>query len=234
MDLLAIAQRVTDEVGLPRPTAVATASDQLSRQLFALANATLEDLGDKDWPCVSHTFNFDTVVNQQSYDTPNGFRRLLPDTMYNQANQSGVDGSLTPQMWQQSRTQTLNSTNSKYQFRFAGNPLQIKLTPTPQIVETLWVDYIGTERVTAEDSTLKELFTADTDTPLFPDILVRMGLKWRIKHAKGLDYSEDYNAYQAAVNQKYAQECAFGSVAITRRTGEDVLMDGYVPENGFG
>lgn len=75
----------------------------------------------------------------------------------------------------------------------------------------------------------------DDDTSLVPERLVRMGLKWRIKHAKGLDYSEDFNVYENARKTEYSQMLDLDDIPVSVRavvtTG---LADPTVAENGFG
>lgn len=235
MSLLSIAKRVTDEVGLPTPSAVATGTDQLARQLFALANATLEELGRMNWPCLQPSYEFTTVINQESYPVPPDFKRFVTDTAWLSTLYYQMRGSLTAAEWTQRRN-GLPSLAGRYRFRAFGDPFQISITPVPQLVETVVMEYVTTYLAKDVDGIPLPLYESDSDVARVPEELVRMGLKWRIKHAKGLDYSEDYNKYEENKAILLAQQLNLGSVAVAYRWNAETpeLGDGYVPEQGYG
>jgi hypothetical protein len=233
--LLTSATRVADEVGLTRPTALAASSDQLARQMFALANATLEELSEKDWPILVERYEFNTVVDQAEYSLPADFKRQIADTAYLASAYYEMRGSLTPAEWERRRS-GLPSYIGRYRYRVFGNPLQLHMTPAPQTVESVVLEYISNKLATDVNGAPVELYTSDTDVSVVPEELVRMGLKWRIKHAKGLDYSEDYNRYDSACKTRMAHELNLGAMPVAQRSYADTpeLGDGYVPETGFG
>lgn len=235
MTLLTVAQRVADEVGLPRPSAVATGTDQLSRQMFALANAVLEELGEINWPVLEIPYQFNTVAGQSQYALPNDFDREVSDTAYLSTLYYELRGSLTPAEWHRRRS-GLPSYTGRYRYRTFGNPLKINITPVPQTVETVTLEYVTTNYAKDTNGVAIPLYSADNDVSLMPEELVRMGLKWRIKHAKGLDYSEDYNKYERTRKTLFAQQLNLGSVPVAQRTLADTpeLGGGYVPEVGYG
>ncbi|TXH44517.1 MAG: hypothetical protein E6Q97_32440 [Desulfurellales bacterium] len=235
MDLLEITRRVTASVGLPRPNAVATSSDQLAQQLFSLANDTLEELCDMDWPVLRRTWDLYTVISTEQYDTPTDFKKLSPAAFWNQDQKYRVRGALTSQEWRKERAV---QTTSRYKFTFGGDTELLKITPAPTVVELLKIDYFTNYRaVSADGVDYGELFQLDTDIPLVPDDLVRMGLKWRIKHAKGLEYGEDYNLYESKRKEKLAQQLSLGDIDVAVRNAyatDPYITDGYIPQDGFG
>lgn len=236
MTLLNIAQRVADEVGLPRPGSVAASSDQLARQMFALANATLEELGKMNWPELEMAYEFPTVVDQVAYDVPTDYDRFATDTAYLATQYYQVRGSLTAKEWAMRRN-GMSSLTGWQRYRVFGYPPQIHFVPAPQTVQTVVIEYISKNLAVAADETRKLLFTLDTDTSVVSEELVRMGLKWRIKHAKGLDYSEDYNAYEARKSALFAQSINLGAVAVAYRSPfDDSYPYGfpYIPDTGYG
>lgn len=236
MTLLTIAQRVADEVGLPRPLAVAASTDQLARQMFALANATLEELGRKNWPELVLTYSFPTVVNQEAYDAPVDYARFVTDTAFVTTMYYFLRGSLSANEWQR-RLNGLPSTAGRYRYRVFSSPRKIHFVPAPQTVESITIEYVSASLAVDADNVRIPLYTTDTDTSVVPEELVRMGLKWRIKHAKGLDYSEDFNAYESAVSLLFAQSLNLGSTPVAQRYlygDAEELGAFYVPETGFG
>lgn len=70
---------------------------------------------------------------------------------------------------------------------------EFKFYPLP--VGTATFPYISKFIVKGANDVLKPAFTADDDTFLLSERLLTLGLIWRWKAQKGLDYSEDYNIY---------------------------------------
>jgi hypothetical protein len=233
--LLDIVQSVCDEVGLPRPSAVATSSDQLARQLFSLANAALKELSKRhEWPILQREYTFPTANGTEAYALPADFRAMIGNTVYNRSIFYQLKGSVTPQEWQ--RTKALNlGTLSRARVRIYGSPLQMHLLPTPIGVDTLVFEYLTNKFAVSAGGVPQDKYVVDTDVAVVDEDLVRMGLKWRIKHAKGLEFSADLSEYESVVSSEYARSLASGSIDIGGRSLDSTgLTTGYVPDSGFG
>ena len=235
MSLLTISQAVADSVGLPRPGSVASSTDQLARQMLALANETLEELCRMEWPVLEVPYSFQTVINQEAYTLPADYGRQVSDSAYVATQYYLLRGSLTSADWQRSKN-ALPSQIGRYKFRIFGNPLKLYITPKPMTVETVVMEYITKNRAYNTGGNPILMYTADTDTSIVPEDLVQRGLKWRIKHAKGLDYAEDFNVYEMARQQVFAQQLALGSMPVAMRNLIDIpeIPNGFVPEFGYG
>lgn len=61
--------------------------------------------------------------------------------------------------------------------------------------------YISNLIVLADDATPKTAFTADTDTFVLSERLLTLGLIWRYRAQKGLDYSEDMATYEMELSK---------------------------------
>lgn len=234
MSLLTVAQRVADEVGLPRPAAVAASTDQLARQMFSLANTTLEELGKMNWPELDALHTFNTVVAQESYPAPDDYARYATDAGFIASQYYQMRGSLTANEWRR-RANGFPSSAGRYRYRMFGYPLRMHVVPVPQTVENIAIEYISRNLVIGQDLTRKTRYVLDTDSSVMPEELVRKGLKWRIKHAKGLDYSEDFNSYETSKAELLAQRLNLGSIPVaTRWLGDDGLVGPYIPDTGYG
>lgn len=233
MSLLSVSQDVCDVIGLTRPTAIITGQDQLARQILGLARKTLEELGRMDWPMLEIPYSFNTVVDQAQYTLPTDFGREVGDTVYVASQYTALRGSLTPGDWQRQRD-VLAPQNSKYRFRIFGLPLKLNLSEAPQVVEEITLEYQTTYRVQQADATYKNTFFADTDVSLMPEELLKKGLEWRLRRAKGLDYSEEFDDYEMSRAQWLAQALGLGSTAIAYKFGNEIAEQMYVRENGFG
>jgi hypothetical protein len=235
MSLLSIAKDVTDVIGLARPTAIVTGQDPLARQILGLAKETLEELGRMDWPVLQIPYTFDTVPSQTQYALPADFGRDVGDTLYAASRYAALRGSLTPGDWARQRNNLPDL--GRFRYRIYGLPLKINVSPTPTTVETFVMEYQTTARVIQADGiTLKSTYFDDTDVSLVPEELVKKGLKWRLRRAKGLDYSEEFDDYEQTRSQWLAQALAMGSMAVAYRSPYDgaEIGEGYIPEYGFG
>lgn len=239
MSLLSVITDVVDAVGLPRLAAVASDTGQPARQMLALANEVLDDLARKNWPILEKAFTFNTVAAQADYalgvGIPTDYKRMIQDSMYDTSSFYKVRGSVTASEWQRWRYSALAALG-RFTFKVYGQPLKITLSPTPQTVEAITYEYTSTTRVLSDTGVAKVRFDADTDTTVFPEEILKLGLKWKIRHAKGLEYAQAFNDYQLALQTVFAQESNFGDmpVAIARNRSSIDLPDGYVRESGYG
>jgi hypothetical protein len=235
MTLLSIAQDVCDVIGLPRPAAIVTGADQLARQILGLAKETLEELGQMDWPILQIPYTFATVAGQGQYALPADFGDLTGDTVFSSSQYYQVRGSLSPGDWARQRN-ALPSQLGRMKIRVFGLPLKANITPTPTSAQNVVLEYVTTYRVMQSDLTYKDTFFADDDVPLISEDIFKLGLKWRLRRAKGLDYSEEFDAYEKARTQSLAQALSFGSQPVAYRSIADdgSIAPGYVPEQGYG
>ena len=235
MSLLTICQNAADEAGLPRPATIVGNTEQTARQLLAMAKATLEDLGRREWPILQREHTFPTVVGTDDYALPTGFKRLIVDTAYIATEYYKARASMSPAEWQARRNEMASATG-RYGLRIYGQPAKIYVTPEPTTVETVLFEYITSNNALTSGGVAKETFTLDTDTPMIRERIVELGVIWRIRHAKGLEYAENRNEYDEAVATEFAQQLGFGSlpVAVRNPLGDDVPPVGYIPEQGYG
>jgi hypothetical protein len=236
MSLLSVAQDVTDMIGFTRPSAIVSSTDALARQILSLAKETLEELGRMDWPALEIPYTFNTVVDQSQYALPADFGREVGDSVYVSGQYQSLRGSLTAADWQRQKS-GMQANLGRYRFRIFGLPTMLNITPVPSKVETLVMEYQTTYRVQQTDSTYKNTFFADTDVSLMPEELLKKGLKWRLRHAKGLDYSEEFNDYEMSRAARLAQAMSMGSMPVAFRSGLDNaegIGNMYMPEGGYG
>lgn len=234
MSLLSICRDVADVIGLTRPAAIMTGPDQLSRQMLGFAKETLEELGFMDWPILEVAYSFNTVVSQSQYALPVDFGRAITDTMYAASRYEQLRGSLTPGDWARQRNNTPEL--GRFRFRIFGNPQMLNISPTPTVVEAFVMEYQTINRVTQVGGAFQSTYFSDDDVSLVPEDLMKKGLKWRLRRAKGLDYSEEFDDYETARTSRLAQQLAFGSIPISNRSPYDTYEPGsmYVRENGYG
>jgi hypothetical protein len=80
-------------------------------------------------------------------------------------------------------------------WRLMGNRIQI--WPVLSNGEVVSTEYRSSNWITASDgTTAKPRFTSDSDLPVISERLLTLGLIWRWKASKGLDYAEDFRSYE--------------------------------------
>lgn len=235
MSLLDVVQRVCDEVGLPRPSAVATSTEQLARQMFSLANAELEELSKRfNWPVLTREYSFNTVAGTAQYNLPADYRKFLQETVFDSTRYYQLRGSLSAGEWERTKALNLGSLSTQ-RVRIFGNPLKLNILPTPTAVNTVVFEYMTKKFAVNAGNAEIDRYSADNDAALIDEGLIRMGLKWRIKHAKGLDFSADLAEYESVVAREFAAAMAAPSIGVGYNRHTDLpLTQGYTPENGFG
>jgi hypothetical protein len=109
-------------------------------------------------------------------------------------------------------------------WRLVGGVLEI--WPALSANETVSGEYRSTNAIVSGDGlTRKPRWTSDSDYALFPEIIVRLGLIWRWKQSKGLDYGEDFKTYQMERDKKAGHEA--GGRVVNMSTGLRIAEDQY-------
>lgn len=218
MTLLQIIQDAADEIGIGRPTSVVSSTDIQVRQLLAMANREGKDLVKRaSWQECQKEATFTTVATEDQGTVESkapGFNWNSNQTMWNRTTQRLVDGGLSAQEWQYRKASV--ATGPYHDFRIRNKNLY--LFPTPPAGETVAFEYISRYWCQSSGGTGQERWVADTDTGILSEDIMTIGVIWRFKKAKGLDYTEDFNTYESQVLD-----------AIARNGGKQVLsMDtGY-------
>lgn len=220
MTLLELVQAFCRRTNIDVPTAVMSSTNEQINQIHALLQEEGDDLVTRgDWQQLVNEATHTTVATESqgaiTTIASNGFDRFKPNTFWDRSLNLPVyivDGT----DWQQIKGTSV--TGPRYQARIRGNNLIVN--PTPTAGNTWAFEYVSKNWILDDDgSTQKAIFAEDTDTPLFPDHVIMLGLRWRWKKEKGLEYAEDFRAYEAALKQ------ALGGNGI-RRT---LNMSSYAP-----
>lgn len=199
LTLLAIVNNAQDSIGIPRTTSVVGSTDVAARQMLQLANIEGAELVNRaDWEALRRTASFSTVasVSQGALSSvASDIKRIIPDTMWNETEQRFVRGGILPKE-QQFRTSITSSPNDPRYYIQQG---VLYLTPTPAAGETVTFRYQTDAWCEDSGGTGKNLFSADTDVLRLPSHVFTLGLIWRWRRTKGLDYAEDFRTYENAI-----------------------------------
>jgi hypothetical protein len=224
--------------GWKEVNAIVGTTDQTARQIFECANEELEELSQKPWPQLIKEHTFATVDGTDEYALPADFRVAVSHSAYQQSQYYSLRGSVSSGEWHQRKDGLLGNLD-RWAFRIFygadGVPV-LKLAPTPSQADDLVIEYMSSNFARTSADAEIPIYASDSDVPKVPERLVRLGLLYRFRRVKGLDFSAELAAYNAAVNQSFSQYRAHPDIPIGGRPGfyDPELTHGYVPDTGFG
>jgi hypothetical protein len=227
MSLLSIVQGASDRLGLTRPSTVITSSDENARVLLGMAQEEGKALYDRHtWQVLQTEYTFPTVNGTASYALPDGFDQLLKDTVFNRTRRRRMVGDLSPEQWQETQASLVTMVNPA--FRIRGSLFYI--SPTPTAAETVAYEYMSRNWCQSSISVGQSAWAADTDTGILSEELMTLGVIWRFKSKKGLDYAEDMSNYEIAVNKAIFKDGARVTIDTSNCRGDRVPRAPQVPE----
>lgn len=238
MSLLSICQSVTGEVGWPQPATIVGNTEPTAVQLFSIANNELRALSEMlEWPQLEVEYRFVTVAGTAIYLFPSDFRYLCEGAVFNADQFYAERGSMGVTRWQMFKYGKLgNLTRQGFRVVFPLGVPGIELSPPPTGLTTLVAVYMNKTYAVSTQGVGQPQYTADGDVSRIPERMVELGVKWRFRRAKGLDYSAEYAEYDASVKVQLSKARSSAVITIGGRRPliDGALTSGYVPETGFG
>ncbi len=223
MTLLTVVQQAAVLCNLPQPSSVIASTDPNTPILLALANQEGQELSRRhDWSSLTiedFTFLSTATEEQTNATTIVGFGRLLPNPeLWNQSSSQKYTGPISAREWVQLQSLAI-TTGSPGWWRLASNTTTVPFGPTiwifpaPTAGETLAIPVVSEGwAANSSSGSFEDQWLSDADYALIPERLMTLGLIWRYKKTKGLDYAEDMATYEREVER-----------ACTRDRGANVL-----------
>lgn len=217
MSLLTIVQDAMVEVGLSRPAYAIASTDPGVVAMIALVNQTGKQLMRRyEWTALQTEKTFTTVAlasQQTASAVPTDFDRFINESFWNRTKIRPVYGPLSPQEWQQRQASPIGGI-SDY-FRMQGG--QIYIYPTPTAGWTMAYEYVSNYWVSGS----KTAMTADSDTALIDENLVKLGAIWRYLKSRNMDYAEEFRTYEQETETAIAKDGGRSTLRLSgnRRSG---------------
>lgn len=202
MSLLSIVQQFVKPTNLSSPATVYGTTDPQIKQILGILEEEGNDLKKRgDWQGITFEATHTTLAAEDqgamTSIATNGFRTIKNQTFFDRTTKIPVYGPVDSKEWQALKSTSVTGPN--YQYRIRGGKLLAN--PTPTAGSTWAFEYLSNNWITDSTGvTYKQYFTADTDLVLLPEDLLILGLRWRWKREKGLDYAEDFRTYEMQVN----------------------------------
>lgn len=203
MTLLSIVKDAADEVGWDRPSTVIGNSD--ANQFLRLLNREGEALSKWPWEILVKEDTFTLVTADQDYALASDFRYIIPSTQWNRDNKRAIIW-INSQEWQFFKGwTTVNGLNLRARIR--GGEMEFEQTITSSDDgKTIAYEYISKNWTESTGGTAQQKFAADTDTSVLDEELLTLGLVWRFKKAKGMEWQDDFADYRNEVNKAKARD----------------------------
>lgn len=200
MTALSACQSAATKLNQPRPATVYGATTPFAQELADLANETATAIAKAhDWRRLTTLATITGDGSDTSFALPSDYDRMPLD--------SNVYGSLA-------RLPFLKARDLDQWLEFditpvvgapgywinLGGEIQIK----PAMASTQTARYYYQSNIIVSGS--KTAFTTDTDTFLLPERLLTLGIVWRWKSQKGLEYAEHLKNYEIAFGEEAGRD----------------------------
>ena len=229
--LLSICQDAADVIGLPRPTAVASSTDQTTRTLLGCARRSGVALARFwGWQALLREKTFtSTAAMVQANGIPSDWDgRMVSGTFWNRTMRRPVRGPLNSQEWQQIQASGVQVVTDAFRIRNGA----LEIVPTPNGTDTYAYEYISKHWCEDSGGTGLATWAADTDVPRLDDRLLVLGTVWRFLQGRGLDYQTAMQEYNMEVMNAVARDGTRRVVALSSDTANGARIP-EIPEGSW-
>lgn len=201
--------------GQPQPNSVVSNPDPTVAKFLAFAQNEAEQTGsDYNWRNLNIGMTLTGDGTTTLFALPSDFERILQgQALWSQKYPSiPLQGPISSQ--DLLALKALPVMPVRPVWRLIGG--QLEIWPALSSGEVVNGEYRSTNPIVSSDGlTRKPRWTSDSDYTLFPEIILRLGLIWRWKQSKGLDYAEDFRSYQSEREKKAGHEAGGRIVRMT-------------------
>lgn len=233
MSLLTICEAAADRIGLERPTQIVGSSVAQARHLLAAAQQEGKALARRhDWQRLIKEKTFTaTATEEQSGALPDDFERMIPGSFWNRSQDRRVAGPLSPQRWQLLKSGLIVMPWDSYRIR--GN--SFLMNPTPIAGDSMAFEYVSTYWCGTSVDTTPTLaaFNVDSDQAFLDEELITLGVVWRFKKARGLEYAEDLQEYELQVSRAMGADGGMADLDMGLGDDGSAVIDPYITDGNW-
>lgn len=171
------------------------------------------------------------TFGQVMYTLPSGFDRITDRTQYDKSKRWEMLGPETPQQWQWLKSSYI-STGPRIRWRIMGQKFQI--WPLTSTNEYLSFEYISSNWATSASGAGQTSMVQDSDTCIFPDRLIVLGLKKKYFEVKGFDTSAFQRDYDMQLNIAKANDAGSATLSLAPRVANVLIGWENIPDANYG
>lgn len=236
---LAIAQQAQQELGLPQSLTVASEPDdatgfQLLGGMNALGNQILRA---HDWQFLEGTVTFIGDGTTTEFDMPDDYGRIVNQTQWASKNKRPMYGPMSPQGWSWVQFGIV-SVGVYYRYRIVNNKFVVFPTPAAgeefhfYYIKKNWV-YDPVQSGIVGHPVYKDRIEVDTDQPVFDDMLMTAGVKFKLWAAKGMDATVLGREFEYMMNAEKSQTQGAPVIQLDYRNDYLYISGQNVPDGSF-
>jgi hypothetical protein len=173
------------------------------------------------------TINF----SKTKYAFPSDYDRQVNRSQWDKTKHWEMLGPESQQQWQWLKSGYI-STGPRMRWTMQGSNFQV-WPPTPS-TEYLGLVYITKNWVATAAGAGGSLFTSDTDTCVFPDRLMVLGVKKKYFEVKGFDASYVTHDYQMHLGIAKAANLGASNLSFAPTPSQVLISIAQVPDTGYG
>ncbi len=200
-------------------------------------NATFIESVDSATQVTASTFSTETAVGgtiyfqKVKYALPDDYDSIVPRTQWDKSKHWEMLGPEDAQQWEWLLSGYI-STGPRIRWRLYGDYFQI--WPGYSTNEYLGYEYRSKGWARAADGAVKNSFTLDTDTCIYPDRVMVLTTKLKYFQAKGFDTTALYRDYLTELETSMAQDTSAANLSFAPRPGNILIGYDNIPDSGYG
>jgi hypothetical protein len=172
------------------------------------------------------------AIGQEAYSLPIDYDHMIVQTQWDRGFRWQLLGPLDPQEWQVLKS-GISPTGPRRRFRLMGN--QFYIDPIPYDSNQLVFEYYSYNWCQSQQGAGQTLWQADTDTYLLDDDTFILGMIWRYRMAKGLDYSDENKMWERSIERFKSRQAGTRNLPINaQNTGIRLISAAQTPDTGYG
>lgn len=182
-------------------------------------------------PATSTATGTTFTLGKVKYALPSDYDRQIDRTHWDKTKHWEMLGPETPQQWEWLISGYI-STGPRIRYRLLGNKFQV--WPMVTTGDTLGFEYITNTWAASSGGTAQSSFLADTDTCIFSDRIMVLGLKKKYFEVKGFDASMFQSEYQMELDIAKASEAGALTVAMAPKVSNILINWTQIPDSNYG
>ncbi len=171
------------------------------------------------------------TFSKVKYAMPAGFDRITDRTQWDKSKRWEMLGPETPQQWQWLKSGYI-STGPRMRWRQMGGYFQV--WPPMSTNEYLGFEYVSSYWAQDASGTRVPSLTLDTDTAIFPDRLMVLGLKLKYFETKGFETTALFRDYNMQLEIAKSADGGAPNLSMAPRMSTALIGWVNLPDSGYG
>ena len=212
-------------------------------QLRAFLNRTGKELASlrgsygQPWPELAAEENISAEPGVEWYALPEDFSEVVQGTAWDAGERLHAPGPEPPQSWQALQISDIyGSLNTHWRVAFHPdtNVKRVQINPVPDRPFNFRFAYATKRwvRNSPAGALVSDAVSQDSDVAAFEDVLMELGLEWRLRKAYGLPFASELAEYELQRDRYFGRATAVKPVMVGREL--PALHEPYIPEGSWG